>query len=441
MNELQRKLKLGSACAVTAGSVIGSAVFLVAAEIARAVPSPMVGMSVWVVAGLISLMGGLIFAELGAMYPQAGGQYRYLTEAFPPWVGFLFGWALILVIQSGSIAAVAVSFSRFFGQIITLTPLQEKFAAGSVVLAVTALNGVGVREAVGVLDVITFIKALALLAIGSLAFMAPSTGVALEPVTTFTVSGYGVALIAAFWAYDGWNNLGFVAGDIVDPQRNLPKAAFFGIVSVALLYLGVNFAYSRWLTPAAIAGSSFVAADLVGNALGASAIPWLSALVAFSALGCVNALTLGGARVIFAMGRDGSLPPALGQLNGRGVPVLALLAQMVWTLLLIFSGTYDQLFTYVVFAAFLFYGLTALAMLRLRRIRPDYPRPYRVPFYPWLPLGYFAFTLVFTLNAIVEKPVEALAGVGIVLSGLPVWWWRQRRRSSFAITGARFDIF
>ncbi len=426
MTELSRRLKLGSACAVTAGSVIGSGVFLVAAEIARVVPSPTAALSVWVVAGLISLMGGLIFAELGAMYPQAGGQYRYLTEAFPPWLGFLFGWALILVIQSGSIAAVAVSFSRFFGQIVVMTPVQEKIVAALVVLAATGLNAIGVKEAAGVLDVVTILKALALLLIGSLAFFAPPAAAMAPSTAVVTFSGYGVALIAAFWSFDGWNNLGFVAGEIVEPSRNLPKAAIIGIVGVGLLYLGCNLAYSRWLTVDAIAGSSFVAADAVRNALGSGAVPWLSGLVALSALGCVNGLTLGGARVIYAMGRDDSLPEAFGRLTARHVPLVALLAQMAWTLVLIFSGTYDQLFTYVVFAAFLFYGLTAVAMLRLRKTRPKAERPYRVPLYPWLPLGYVAFTTVFTLNAIVEKPTEALAGTAIVLSGLPVWWWRQR---------------
>lgn len=427
MAHLDRKLKLGSACAVTAGSVIGSGIFLVAAEIARVVPSPGAALSVWAVAGLISLMGSLIFAELGAMYPMAGGQYRYLTEVFPHWVGFLFGWALMLVIQSGSIAAVAVSFSRFLGQVVALSPGQEKIVAGAVVLSVTALNAIGVREAAGVLDVVTALKALALLAIGALAFSAAGPAGAPPVSTEFTFSAYGVALIAAFWAYDGWNNLGFVAGEIVDPHRNVPRAAFLGIFSVMLLYLGANFAYSRYLTAPAIAESSFVAADAIRLALGAGAVPWIAGLVAFSALGCVNGLTLGGARVIYAMGQDGSLPEVFGRLTSRHVPVVALLVQMAWTLVLIFSGTYDQLFTYVVFAAFLFYGLTALAMMKLRKTKPDLPRPYRVPFHPWFPLAYFLFTAAFTLNAIVEKPKEALAGTLIVLSGLPVYWLRRNR--------------
>lgn len=427
MTELTRQLKLGSACAITAGSVIGSGVFLVAAEIARAVPTPAAALSVWVVAGAISLAGGLLFAELGAMYPQAGGQYRYLTEAFPNWVGFLFGWALVFVIQSGSIAAVAVSFSRFFGQLVIMNPLQEKMAAALVVMAVTALNTVGVREAAKVLDVVTIVKVLALLGIGSLAFLPPSPAIsATTAPSALTVSGYGIALIAAFWSYDGWNNLGFVAGEIVEPSRNLPRAAFLGIASVGLLYVAVNFAYLRLLPEAAVAGSSFVAADALRAALGDGAVPWLSALVALSALGCVNGMTLGGARVIYAMARDGSLPDVLGRLSRRQAPVPALIAQMVWSLLLIFSGSYDQLFTYVVFAAFLFYGLTAVALLRLRRIRPDAPRPYKAPWYPWLPLGYVIFTAAFTLNSVIEKPKEALAGTAILLSGLPVWWWRRQ---------------
>lgn len=425
--KLVRGLGLVSAIAVAAGSVIGSGVFLVAADINQRVPETLPALSVWLTAGVLSLIGGLIFSELGAAFPQAGGQYVYLRRAFGPLFGFLYGWTLILVIQAGSIAAVAVATGKFLSKMVSLDDFQIKLVAAFVCAGLTLLNSLEVKKAARVLDALTIFKVLAILGVASLVFAGGSAPAPSAPAG-FTLSDYGVALIAAFWAYDGWNNLSFMAGEVSNPKRNLPLGTALGVGIVVAIYLAVNFVYTRVMAPAELAASSFVAADAVTRLVGASAVPAIVLLVVISSLGCVNGLVLCGARVIYAMANDGLLPRVLGKVNSRHSPSPALIAQLVWSIALIASGTYDQLFTYVVFAAFAFYGLTAVALIRLRLTEPELERPYRVPFYPWLPAGYLIFTIAFTANAIVEKPKEAAAGLAIILLGIPFYYFYGKGR-------------
>lgn len=418
---LDRRLGLLSAVSITAGSVIGSGVFLVASDITRAVPSPMAALSVWLVAGLLSLLGGLTFAELGAMYPGAGGQYVYLREAFGPLPGFLYGWTLFWVIQAGSIAAVAIGFANYFSAFVPMGPTGVKLTASAVIALLSALNMRGVEKGAGLLDAVTGFKALALVAIAAAGFLLPAQS-SLAGAWTFSAPAYGVALIAAFWAYDGWNNVTFMAGEIKNPQRNVPLALAIGLAGVTLLYLGANAAYFRMLSVASVGASPFVAADAasaMGGPLWARA---MSALVLVSAFGCVNGMILAGPRVTYAMAEDGRLPRWLAFVHPKWrVPTNALAAQMAWSVLLVWSGRYDQLFTYVVSAAFIFYGLTGAGVLVLRRARPDAERPYKVPLYPILPLAYVLFCAAFVANSFREKPFESLAGLAIVLLGVPVY--------------------
>ncbi|MBI3299703.1 MAG: amino acid permease [Elusimicrobia bacterium] len=418
---LDRRLGLVSAISVTAGSVIGSGVFLVASDITRAVPSPMAALSVWLVAGLLSLLGGLTFAEMGAMYPGAGGQYVYLREAFGPLPSFLYGWTLFWVIQAGSVAAVAIAFAQYFSAFVPMGPTGVKLVGSAVIALLTVLNMRGVEKGAHLLDAVTGFKALALVAIAAAGFLLPAQS-SLAGSWTVSAPAYGVALIAAFWAYDGWNNVTFVAGEIKEPQRNVPLALAIGLAGVTLLYLGANTAYFRMLSVEAIGASPFVAAD-AAQAMGGSF--WaraMSALVLVSTFGCVNGMVLAGPRVTYAMAEDKRLPAWLAFVHPRfRVPTNALLAQMVWSILLVWSGRYDQLFTYVVSAAFIFYGLTGAGVLVLRRTRPDAERPYKVPLYPILPLAYVVFCAAFVANSFREKPMESLAGLAIVLLGVPVY--------------------
>lgn len=422
---LLRALGPWSCVSVVAGSVIGSGVFLVASDIMRAVPDPSAALSVWAVAGLATLLGGLVFSELGAMLPGAGGQYVYLKEAFGPRLGFLFAWTHILILAPGTVAALAVAFGQFSGGLVMLSPLAQQLLASAAIIALTLVNLRGVLKAAHVLNALTSLKVLALaaLALAAVAFWllgreAPSA----EAPASFTAASYGVALIAAFWAYDGWTGLSQVAGEVKDPQRNIPFGYLAGLGGVAALYLAVNFGYTRVLGISQIAGSSFVAADAARAMQGETARLLVSLAVVVSTLGCLNAAIMTGARAAYAVAEDSVLPPVLKTIDPRTrVPSAALVLQCGVALALAWSGSYNQLFTYVVAAAFVFYALTALALLRLRRTQPKRERPYRVPLYPALPLGYLALCAAFLLNTVRETPRESLVGLGIVAIGLPAY--------------------
>jgi APA family basic amino acid/polyamine antiporter len=425
--ELVRALGPVSAFCVVAGSVIGSGVFLVASDIARSLPSPGWALLAWVVAGLFSLTGALLFAELGAMYPGAGGQYVYLREAFGPLWGFLFGWTHALILQPGTVAALAVGFAAFWTAFHPLSPVaQNTLATGSIVFF-TGVNLLGVTRGAAVLDGLTWTRVLALAAGGMIAAAAgwagtPAATEGAGPAATggVALSSFGVALIAAFWAFDGWQGLSQVAGEIREPQRTIPWASFWGVAAVLLLYLAVNAAYYQVLPVAAIAASSSVGLDAARTLWGEPGARLLSAIVILSTLGCLNGTVLTGARVIYAAARDGAFPTALSWVDRtRHAPSGALLFQMAWSIALVWSGSYEQLFTYVVCAAFVFYALTAGALVWLRWTRPHHPRPYRIPLYPLLPLVYLAGTVAFVLNTFCEKPLEALIGFGIVTLGVP----------------------
>ncbi len=398
-------------------------------------PSPFLGLMAWLAAGLVSLLGAFTFAELGAMFPGSGGQYLFLKESFGSLTGFLYGWTLALVIQPGSIAAVSIAFSQYLSAWIPMDPFGVKVVAASIVVFFTMINLLGVRRGAEVLNLLTSLKVLALIGLGLAGLFMPMHGTPLtgevgSAASGFTASAFGVALIAAFWAFDGWNNVTFVAGEIRHPKRNIPLSLVIGILAVSSLYLLANYAYYRVLPLGTIAGSSFPAADAARVMGGDWAVKAVILAVLLSTLGCVNGMVLAGARVTYAMAEGRSLPRALAYVSPRfHVPSVTLILQMLWSVVLVFSGRYDQLFTYVVSAAFVFYGLAALALIVLRLKRPDAERPYRVPLYPVLPLAYLVFTVWFVFNACWEKPIESLTGLGIVLLGVPGYFVLKRRDS------------
>lgn len=435
---LLRRLGLFSSFIVCIGGVIGSGVFLVATDIARAVPSPIMSMLVWAVAGVISLAGALIFAELGAMFPKAGGQYVFLREAFHPVVAFLFGWTLVFVIQTGSIAAVAVAFAKFSSSFYVFSEFETNLAASFLIVILTLFNSFGIEKGSWFLDAITSFKIVAIVFFVIAAFFTfgaepkdvPSLFAGLND-TTVTVSAFGVAMVAAFWAFDGWYALTFVAGEVRDPGKNIPRATLLGIVFVTLLYMLVNLSYFQVLDINSVQASDFVAADAARVMGGEYAVKLISILVIISVIGCLSAMIISGARVAYAMGKDRVLPPILAYVSPKNhSPNVALCLQMVWSIVLVWSGRFDQLFTYVVFAAFIFYGLTAYAVIHLRRKKDlSVERPYKVPFYPWLPLAYITFCVAFTLNSIIEKPLEAVAGLLIVGIGLPAYFYFKKTQA------------
>jgi APA family basic amino acid/polyamine antiporter len=436
--QLLRVLGLWQTTAIVVGIMIGTAIFLVPAEITREVGSPRAALAVWLVGGILSLFGALSFAELAAMLPQAGGQYIYLREAYGPLVSFLCGWSFILAAQTGGISVLAVGFARYMGEFIPLSTWGEKIAAAASIALFTAINYRGVEKGGAVQSILTGLKvgAIAVLIFLGYALVhgSPATqGSVPRPQGTAFLSSFGVALVAAFWAYEGWNTCTFAAGEVKQPERTLPLALTFGTGTVILIYLGLNLVYYHVLEPATVAQSTRVGADAAVGIFGHAGSEIVSLVIIISTLGSINGSVLAAPRVYYAMAKDGLFFRWCAAVHPRfHTPHLALLLQGTWATLLVLLGTYDQLFTYVIFAAWVFYALAAFAVIVLRRKLPGLPRPYRVVGYPFVPLIFVIAAAWFLLNTLREKPLEAGMGSLMVIIGVPVYflWKRQSVRSS-----------
>jgi basic amino acid/polyamine antiporter, APA family len=431
--QLVRALGTWGATAIVVGIMIGSAIFIVPAEITREVGSARSALAVWLVTGVLSLFGALSFAELAAMMPQAGGQYIYLREGYGPLVSFLCGWMFFLIQQSGGIATLAVGMAQYLGNFLPLGSWGEKGVAAAAILVLTAINIRGVRQGGWVQAFLTGLNVgivVALIVVGfALASGRPPGPHSLPmPSGTRYFASFGVAMVAALWAYEGWNNVTFAAGEIKRPERTLPLALVLGTALVIAIYLGLNLVYYRVLTLPEIAASPRVAADAMRRLVG----PWGSQLTAvaivIAVFGSLNGSILAGARVYYAMAKDGLFFRWCAAVHPRfRTPHLALVVQGLWSSLLVLAAGYEQLFTFTVFAAWIFYALTALAVIILRRKMPDLPRPYRVPGYPAVPILFVLTATAFVANTLVEKNREAGFGTLLVLAGIPVYWlWRRK---------------
>jgi len=424
---LLRALGLWETTAIVMGIMIGSAIFIVPAEITREVGSERAALWVWVISGLLSLFGALSFAELAAMLPQAGGQYVYLREAYGHLVSFLCGWTFFLAVQSGGISTVAVGFAQYLPDFFPLHPGQQKLAASLAIVVLTAINYRGVREAGWVQSVLTGAKLGAIVAIVALGFALvrgpiDNTVKLPKPAGLGFVSAFGVAMVAALWAYDGWNNGTFAADEVKNPERTLPLALVLGTAAVSVIYILLNLVYYHVLPLLTIAQSPRVAAEAGIRLFGRGGAHWVTLAIIVAMLGCLNGMILAGARVYYAMARDGLFFRWCGNVHPKfRTPHLSLLFQAAWAVLLVLLGTYEQLFTYVIFAGWIFYALTALAVIVLRRKRPDLPRPYRVFGYPFVPAAFVIAAACFILNTLVARPVEAGMGSGIVALGIPAY--------------------
>ncbi len=430
---------------ITIGSVLGSAIFIAAADVPRAVPHPLIVLLLWTAGGLVTIAGALTYAELGAMFPRAGGQYQYLKEAYGPLWGFLFGWASFLVVMSGGIASLAVAFGEYLGSFVPFFSTANvlitvggwrmsggQIAAALAIAGLTAINYVGLKEGVTVQNVVTVAKLGALFAIVGLGMLMPaSVHTDWTPAlpSSATASAFGVAMIAVFWSYDGWYCATFSAGETRDPGRNLPRGLIAGTIAVTVLYVLTNVVYFRVLPMEAIAAAPRIG-EAAGTALfGAAGGRLVAAAVVVSIFGCLSSTILTCARIYQPMAEDGVFFPALARVHPRyRTPGASLIAQGLWSIVLAFSGTYEQLYTYAVFAAFIFHAATALAVIHLRRTRPDAPRPYRTWGYPWVPIVFAAAGIAFVANTLVERPLESLLGLGLVALGLPAYaWWHRKR--------------
>jgi len=448
---LLRGLSLLDAVLLLVGGVVGSGIFLTSGQIADQVRYPSLFILVWVIGGAVSLFATFAFAELASMYPDAGGQYVYLREAYGEFPAFLYGWMIFSVAQTGSIAALAVGFAEYMGAFTPLDPHRAIFHVGSwifsrghlvalaAIAVMTWVNIVGVRRGATVQNLATWLKFAAigvfvglgfLLGNGSWSHWHPAVVV---PPSGSMLSALGVALVAVFWAYDGWVYVTWVAGEVKEAQRTLPRAMMLGLACVAAIYISMNLAYLYALPMDRIAGQTTIA-QAAGEALFSPRIGrWLSMAVAISCFGAMSSAILCSARVYFAMARDGVFFRSMARVHPKyRTPAYALFFQALWASVLALSGRYDQLYTYVIFMMVLSYLATVAGLFVLRRKAPDLPRSYRCTGYPWLPAIYLVIAGAWAINTLFERPKEAFAGLLIVLIGAPgfLYWKRTSARSA-----------
>jgi APA family basic amino acid/polyamine antiporter len=441
-------LGLGSAILFVLGSVIGSGIFLTTGVMALALPSPALIIAAWVMGGVIALSGGLTYAEMGSMFPRSGGVYVYLREAFGPLIAFLYGWAALFVFFSGGIAAVAVGFADYVSYFApalsssrvlwsvatpagTWTLSAAQIVAVTSIAALAAINYVGVRSGNRVNIILTVAKVAGLAALPILALVASHTAPAWVPVVppdlARPLAGFGIAMIAVLWTNDAWYCVTWIAGEMKQPQRDLPRALLIGITLLTLIYVIANLAYLYALPMSELKGVSRVAERAATALVGVNGARFVALTVVLSTFGCNNAAILAGARLLFAMARDGVFVPAAARVHERyRTPHIAIVALCAWSAVLAITGTYEQLFTYVMFSSILLHMIGAIGLFRLRRRRPDHPRPYRVWGYPFVPGVFILASMAFVANTLVERPKESLAGLGLLALGLPVYWYARR---------------
>ncbi len=456
---LKPGLSLFDSVTIVAGSMIGSGIFIVSADIARHVGSPGALLAVWVASGLMTIAGALSYGELAAMMPEVGGQYVYLREAYGSLLAFMFGWTLLLVVQTGTLAAVAVAFAKFAGVMWPALSSQLWFGVGSVglsgervgaiaviaLLTWTNLRGLDLGKLVQnvftsakVLSLLFIIVVGCLLARNAEAVRANFSGVRAffgeRPVSLSYAAAFGAAMVGGLFSLDAWANVTFAASEVKNPRRNLPLALVLGTGMVLLLYLLTNVAYlcelpvrgvpnapdllSRGI---AYATSDRVAAAAMERVWAGTGVVITAVLVMISTFGCANGMILTGARVIYAMARDGAFLPAGARLNAARVPAFALIIQGVWASALTISGSYSELLDYVMFAQLLFYVFTVAAVFVFRIKRPDAPRPYRVFGYPLVPAAYIVAATAMMVDLLIVKPHYTWPGLLIALSGAPVY--------------------
>ena len=447
--KLVRGLSLSDSILLLAGGIIGSGIFLTARSIAINTRHPWLFLTVWVVGVGMTLLACFAFAELGSMFPQAGGQYVYMREAYGDAAGFLYGWMYFTVSATGTVAALGVGFATYLGQTFpalhaeqVIVPLRFVDITRGHLIAIAAIalqtliNVFGVKKGAVLQNVATWTKfaAIAVFVLGGLTLGRGSWdhyhhSLPAGPGPVSLVTGIGVALIAVLWAYDGWVYITFVAGEVKDPQRNLPRALIWGMLLVGVVYISINAVYVYALPMNAIAANDAVAQTAAVSMFSSRVAPWLSLMVALSCFGAVGPCLMSGARVYYAMAEDGIFFRALARVHPRWhTPVMSLALQAIWASLLTLSGKYDDLFSYVMFMMVLSYVLTVAGLFVLRRKLPDAPRPYRCTGYPVLPALYVILGAAWAINAAIEVREATLKGAAIVLAGVPLYYYWKRRK-------------
>ena len=433
MTSLRRTLGTADLTFLVIGNVIGSGIFLVPSTILAQTGSVRVALLVWAVGGLLSLFGALSYAELGAMDGSSGGLYAYTRDAFGRFAAFLYGWTMFFVVCAGTIAALSVAAANYMGQLVELTTGMKQAIAVGLIVIMAVINVRGSRGSAMVLNWTTSIKVVAIVVMSLLLLTLGTSPAATAADTPLTIppsvlSAVATAMIAVLWAYEGWQYVTFSAGEAKDPQRALPIAIALGTLALIAIYLLANFAYLAALGPAGVAASERVASDATAAVLG----PWAGKAIAFaivvSMYSAAHGTVMTMPRVFYAMAQDKLLFARFAEVHPRfGTPAVAIIASCTWAAVLALSGTFDQLLTYVIFIGWIFYALGAAAVIRLRMIRPDAVRPYRVPGYPFTPALFVLAAIVIVGNQIVTEPAQSAVGLGMVLLGAPAYWWWNRR--------------
>jgi basic amino acid/polyamine antiporter, APA family len=450
---LLRGLSTWDGALLTIGSIVGTGIFITTADMAKVLPHPGLILLVWLAGGLLTLAGALTYGELGAMFPRAGGLYHFVKEAYGPLIGFLYGWTAFLVIMSGGNAALGVAFGEYLGSFLpwfstrhvllavpvgswTWTLSGGQVAAVAALLILTAVNHFGLKEGAWVQNALTVLKIGAIVGLIALGLSKPAP---VKPdlfgpaghIPGGLLAAFGVAMIAALWTYDGWYGLTCSAGEMRNPGRSLPRGLILGTGAVIVMYLLLNMVYVRALPVSAMAGTPRIAETAASVLFGAGAARLVSLIVLVSTFGCLSSTILYSSRIYLPMAEDGLFFKSLARIHPvYRTPVPSLWAQTAWSVVLTVSGSYSQLYTYVIFASVVFHAMTAAAVFVFRRRLPDAPRPYRTWGYPVVPALFILACLLLIGNTLKESPVESLVGLGLVALGVPAYaMFRRRSRS------------
>ena len=431
--KLKRVLSLLDATMINAGGIIGSGIFMVPAAVAMFTGSASLFFMVWIAGGIVSLFGALSVAELGAAMPRAGGQYVYLSEAYGPVWGYLYGWSAIAVINTASIAAVGVAFSEYLRFFFPITDISIKGIAVASIVLLSIINILDVKSGARFQNLFTISKLAAIFGIIILGLlMEGGSNQNLSPFfsdQSFTelVGPLGLAMVSVLWTFDGWIFITYVAGEVKNPGRNIPLSLIFCMLIVVTIYLLLNYVLIYTLGFTGMNGSDLVVSDAASVFLGNKGAAIVTLIILISLIGANNGFVLTSARINYAMAKDKLFFHQASQIHPRfKSPANALIIQCVWACLLTFTGTFNQLITYIIFASWIFYGMSAGAVIILRNKKPDMERPYKTPVYPWIPIIFILFAIFLTINTIMEAPRDAAIGAGIIFIGLPMYYfWKK----------------
>jgi APA family basic amino acid/polyamine antiporter len=436
VTDLPRRLGFFDGAALLVGSVIGSGIFVVPTLIAQRVPEPGLVIAIWIFSGLLVLCGALTLAELGTMLPRSGGLYVYMREAYGSFWAFLYGWTIMLVAIPGSIAALTSAFLLYLQVFVPMTPWVGKIVGIGVLLGLAFINARGVRQGAGVQNAFTVLKVAGLVGLVALALITRRGDLSnFRPLLPDQASGgllaaVGLAMISTLFAYDGWQFVSFVAGEIREPQRNVPRSILLGVLIVIVVYVSANLAYIYVLGQPRIAASQRVAADAMSALIGPAGATLITLAILCSTFGAISANVLAAPRVFFAMGQDGLLFPQLAKIHPRyGTPAVAIWTLAIWAAVLTLTGGYEHLITMSGFANFIFFTMVVLSVIVLRRMHPDWERPYRAAGYPFTVIVFVLVSTAFVINTLVGSPRSSLMGLGLLLLGVPFYLTSKRRNS------------